>query len=91
MLEMFLEITTTRLLKMNFPAWQLILTTLPQKCWPEYLGNYTDNADVPILIWATTLMVKNEIVSINISMKLKNIFSNENIYFAVLYIYNIYI
>ena len=45
MLETFLEITTTRLLKMNFPAWQIILTTLPQKCWPEYFGNYTDNAD----------------------------------------------
>ena len=23
---------------MNFPAWQ----TLPQKCWPQHSGNYTD-------------------------------------------------
>ena len=30
---------------MNFPAWQLFLKTLPQKCWPQYLGNYTDNTD----------------------------------------------
>ena len=40
-----LEITTTRLLKMNFPAWQLFLETLPQKRWPQYLCNYTDNTD----------------------------------------------
>ena len=45
MLEKFLEITTTRLLKGNFPAWQLFLKTLPQKCWPRYLRNYTDNTD----------------------------------------------
>ena len=30
---------------MNFPAWQLFLKTLPQKYWPKYLGNYTDNTD----------------------------------------------
>ena len=46
MQEKFLEITTTRLVKMNFPAWQLFLKTQPQKCWPQYLGNYTDNTDV---------------------------------------------
>ena len=34
---------------------------------------------VPITIWATTVMVKNETISINISMKLKSIFSNSNI------------
>ena len=45
MLENFLEITTTKLLKGNFPAWQLFLKTLPQKYWPKYLGNYTDNTD----------------------------------------------
>ena len=45
MLEKFLEITTTRFLKMNFPAWQLLLKTLPQKCWPQYLYNFTDNTD----------------------------------------------
>ena len=45
MLEKFLEITTTRLLKMNFPAWHLFLKTLSQECWPQYLGNYTDNID----------------------------------------------
>ena len=59
----------------------------------------------PIPIWATTLMVQNETVYINIHMKLKNIFSNSNRYFVVLihyvyilciyimyiYIYHIYI
>ena len=44
-LETFLEITTTRLLKVNFPSWRLFLKTLPQKCWLQYLGNYTDNTD----------------------------------------------
>ena len=46
MLETFLEITTTRLLKMNSPAWELFLKTQPQKCWPQYFGNYVDNTDV---------------------------------------------
>ena len=52
----------------------------------------------PIPIWATTLMVQDETVYIKIYMKLKNIFSNSNRYFAVLihcvhilYIYHIYI
>ena len=54
----------------------------------------------PIHIWATTLMVQDETVYIKIYMKLKNIFSNSNRYFAVLihcvhilyiYIYHIYI
>ena len=45
MLEMFLGVTTTRFLKMNFPAWQLFLKTLPRKCWPQYLGNYSNNTD----------------------------------------------
>ena len=42
-----------------------------------------------IPIWATTLMVQNETVYINIYVKLKNIFSNLNRYFAVLkhYVY----
>ena len=51
-----------------------------------------------IPIWATTLMVQNETVYINIYMKLKNIFSNSNRYFAVLihyvhicYVYILYI
>ena len=44
MLEKFIEITT-RLLKMNFPAWQLFLKTLPEKGWPQYLGNYIDYSD----------------------------------------------
>ena len=44
-LETFLEITTTRLLKVNFPSWRLFLKTLPQKCWLQYLGDYTDNTD----------------------------------------------
>ena len=65
MLEKFLKITTTRLLKMNFPAWQLFLNTLPQKCWPQYLGNYTDNTDgTYTYLGATTpmAMVQNETV-----------------------------
>ena len=45
MVETFLEITTTRLLKINVPAWQLFLKTLLQKCCAQYLGNYTDNTD----------------------------------------------
>ena len=48
-LEKFLEITTTTLLKMNFPAWRLFLKTLLQKCCPQYLGNYTDYTDVKYL------------------------------------------
>ena len=31
------------LFKMEFPAWQLFLKTLPQKFWTQYLGNYTDS------------------------------------------------
>ena len=48
---------------------------------------------VPIPIWATTLMVQNETVYINIYMKLKNILSNLNRYFAVLihYVYINYV
>ena len=48
---------------------------------------------VPIPIWATTLMVQNETVYINIYMKLKNILSNLNRYFAVLihYVYMNYV
>ena len=45
MLETFLEITITRLQKMNFPARQLFLKTLHQKYWSQCLGNYTDHAD----------------------------------------------
>ena len=45
MLENFLEITTTRLVNMNFPPWQLFLKTIPQKCCSQNLGNYTDNTD----------------------------------------------
>ena len=46
---------------------------------------------VPIPIWATTPMVQNETVYINIYIKLKNIFSNSNIYFAAFIHYTIYI
>ena len=48
---------------------------------------------VPIPIWATTLTVQNETVYINIYMKLKNILSNLNRYFAVLihYVYINYV
>ena len=44
---------------------------------------------VPIPIWATTLMVQNEIVYINIYMKLRNSLSNSNRHFAVVihYVY----
>ena len=45
MLEKFLEIATTKLLKMSFPVQQLFLKTLPQRCWPQYLGNYTNYTD----------------------------------------------
>ena len=45
------EIITTTLLKINFPTWQLFLKILPQKYWPQYLGNYT------------TLIVQNETVN----------------------------
>ena len=45
MLKNPLEITTTRLPKINFSTWQLFLKTLPQKCWPQYLVNYTGNTD----------------------------------------------
>ena len=45
MLEKFLEITTTRSLKTNFPVWQLFKKNLPQRYWPQYLGNYTDYSD----------------------------------------------
>ena len=38
----------------------------------------------PVPIWATTVMVQNETLYINIYMKLKTIFSNSNRYFAVL-------
>ena len=38
-------ITTTRLLKINFPAWQLVLRTFHQKHWPQYLGNHADYTD----------------------------------------------
>ena len=88
---MFLEITTTRLLKMSFPARQLFLKTLPLKCWPQYLGNYADNIDGTYTYLVTTLMVQNETVYINIYMKLKNIFSNSNRYFAFLirYVYTL--
>ena len=88
---MFLEITTTRLLKMSSPAWQLFLKTLPLKYWPQYLGNYADNIDGTYTYLATTLMVQNETVYINIYMKLKNIFSNSNRYFAFLihYVYTL--
>ena len=44
MLETFLEITATRLIKTNFPPWQLFLKTMPQKCCSQNLGNYTHNA-----------------------------------------------
>ena len=43
--EKVLENTTTRLLKIKFTALQIFLKTLPQKCWPWYLGNYIDNTD----------------------------------------------
>ena len=45
MLERFLEIASTKLLKMHFPDWELFLKTLAQKYWPQYLGNYTDSSD----------------------------------------------
>ena len=41
-----IEIARTRLLKMNFPAWQLLLKTLSQKFWPRYLGNYNDGIKI---------------------------------------------
>ena len=44
-LEKFLEITTTKVLKMNFSAWQLFSKTLAQEYWSQYLGNYTDYTD----------------------------------------------
>ena len=45
MLEKFLEITTNKLLKMEFPAWQFFFKTLAQKYLSQYLGNYTDYVD----------------------------------------------
>ena len=93
MLEIFLEITTTRLLKMNFPAWQLFLKPCLKNVGLNIWVTILIILMVPIPIWAITLMVQNETVYINIYMKLKNIFSNSNRYFDVLiyYVYILYI
>ena len=47
MLETFLEIITTRLLKTKNELSSLtaLFKNLASKYWPQYLGNHTDNTD----------------------------------------------
>ena len=80
--------TTTRLLKMNFLAWQL-LKTLPQNVGLDIWATILIILMVPIPIWAATLVVQNETVYINIYMKVKNIFYFYFYFFYFLFFYYI--
>ena len=61
--------------KYELPSLAVLFKNLPQKCWPRYLGNYTDYSDGTYnYLGKQALMVQNEIACTNIYMKLKKVF-----------------